>query len=327
MSDIWIVSQYGQAGFRRVVKEMTAKASSLATELDAKAVVVAIGSSIDPAECEALGFYGAAEVLCVEDERFAEYDPDLYSGILSSLLREHRPSAVLFADDSTGADLAALMAQRFEAGMVSDVVDMRIDGGRLVMTREPYSGKVYEDLAFSDGSSVGFVTVRPKAFECPESSTVAAAVTNVGPFDLPETRQTVLRVDRKASDRVELNEADYVVSGGRGVKGPEGFACLYELADVLGAAVGASRPAVDEGWMDIQYQIGQTGKSIAPRLYVACGVSGSIQHMAGASGSKCIVAINRDPDAEIFEVADYGLVADLFEAVPALTAELAKAKA
>lgn len=318
MADIWVYAEVKDKTLRHVTFEMVAAARSLADASGGDVVAVVSESEVEG--LQRLAEFGADRIALLGDA----IDPcatEAAAAMLADLVGKSSPSAVLFAHSSFGMDVAPCVAQRLGCIYIPEIVG--IEPGRNAVVREAYSGKVVETVALGCDGQTAMVTVRPKAIEAaavrgeasvPEVAWTLAACDNA--------RQVVREIARKVSGRVELTEADRVVSGGRGVGGADGFDVIGRLADVLGAAVGASRPVVDEGWLDIQYQIGQTGKAIAPDLYIACGISGSIQHMAGAAASKCIVAINRDPEAEIFKVADYGIVADLFEAVPLLTQEL-----
>lgn len=321
MAGIWVYAEPKRGAFPRVAFEMLAVARRMAQAGGADVSAVVLGSGLADADTAALGAAGADAVLVLDDAALGACAVEAHAAALEQLVASHEPDALLFADGAMGLAVGPLLAQRLDTGFVADVVAVEADDeAGFVFTREPYSGKVQADVAFAADARPMIATVRPKAFEpaAPDPTHRAPVIAQqVDGFG--DVRQTVADVVRKASGRVELTEADVVVSGGRGVKGADGFALVEELADVLGAAVGASRPAVDEGWIDIQYQVGQTGKTVAPSLYIACGISGSIQHMAGAAASKCIVAVNRDAQADIFKVADYGIVADLFEAVPLLT--------
>ncbi|WP_101722751.1 electron transfer flavoprotein subunit alpha/FixB family protein [Eggerthella timonensis] len=329
MAGIWVYAEPRDGSFPRVTFEMLALARRMADAEGTDVAAVVLGSGLGDVDCAPLGAAGADAVLALDDPALAPYTTDAYAAALAALAAQQRPDAVLFADGATGLDVGPVLAQRLDTGFVADVVAVEADAQEgFLFTREPYSGKVRADVAFAADARPMVVTVRPKAFDpaAPdEGRTAPVLMQHVDGFG--DVRQTVADVVRRASGRVELTEADAVVSGGRGTKGAAGFALVEELADVLGAAVGASRPAVDEGWTDIQFQVGQTGKTVAPSLYIACGISGSIQHMAGAAASKCIVAVNTDPQAEIFKVADYGIVADLFEAVPLLTEAFRASKA
>ena len=311
MSGIWVVVESNNGAVKNVAIEMLAAAGQLSAQGMGEVAAYVCGTGCADSAAK-LAEYGAQRVVTLEGASDKGATPDELVDALVSQAQANEPAAILFAEGALGRELSPQIAQALDTGLVSDVVDLEAAESP-VFVRLPYSGKVVERVAFEPGAAPLIATVRASAFAALEPTPGATAPVEALPLNAQAARRVI---------RVDLAEADVVVSGGRGVKGPEGFKLLEELADVLGAAVGASRPAVDEGWIDIQYQVGQTGKIVAPQLYIACGISGSIQHLAGMSSSKCIVAINKDPEAEIFAVADYGIVADLFTVVPLLTQEL-----
>ena len=324
MSGVWIFAEQKDGKFRQVVFEMLGAGRRLADHLGEPLVAVVFGRKCGDL-IKPLAEYGADRVLTAEHELFGSYTTDGWSRPLAELARTEQPRAILFAHSSVGRDLAPTVAQKLDAGQISDVVAMRIEDG-VAFHRPIYSGKAFAWMEFTSSEATMIVTVRPKSFELPELQEGRTAETRsvAVSLDPASIRQKVREVRRKASHRVELTEADVVISGGRGLKSKENFQLLEEIADLLGGAVGASRAAVDEGFRESHYQVGQTGKVVAPNLYIACGISGAIQHLAGISRSKVIVAINKDPEAEIFNVADYGVVGDLFEILPELLRELQK---
>ncbi|MFO7274646.1 MAG: electron transfer flavoprotein subunit alpha/FixB family protein [Bacillota bacterium] len=262
---------------------------------------------------------GADRVVVVKGDHLANYTPDGWLSALQQIYLQEKPDVVLMGHTGIGRDLLPRFAMRNAAGMISDAIAVKVEGGQVVFTRPIYAGKAYVTQVVKDGLIVA--TIRPNniaAMEADGGRTGEVAETEAAPVDL---RTVVKEIVRKASTGVDLTAARVVVAGGRGVRSAEGFKPLYELAEVLGGAVGASRAAADAGYCDYALQIGQTGKTVTPDLYIACGISGAIQHLAGMSASKVIVAINKDPDAPIFKVADYGIVGDLFEIVPLLTKE------
>ncbi len=285
---------------------------------------VVLGKDISSIAQEIVKF-GVNKVITVDDPTLEFYTPDGYGSILEKLVREHRPHAVILSATALGKDLAATLASRLETVLLPDCTAIDFDEeGNVVATRPIYAGKALATVK-APGVMPLVISLRPRAVGAQEElnrngQIVAAQLT---PEDL---RMKVAEIVKTVTKTVELTEADIVISGGRGMKGPENYALLEELAAVINAAVGASRAAVDAGWRDHQFQVGQTGKVVAPSLYIACGISGAIQHLVGMINSKCIVAINKDPEANIFKVADYGIVGDLFQVVPLLTEEFKKIK-
>lgn len=262
---------------------------------------------------------GADRVITVKGENLANYTPDAWLGALQKVHLEVKPDAVLFGHTGIGRDLAPRFAMRNAAGMISDATDVKVEGENVVFTRPVYAGKAYVTQVIRKGLIVA--TIRPNNVAALEADAARSGeVTDLAapPADL---RTIIKEIVRKSTQGVDLTSAKVVVAGGRGVKSADGFKPLNELAEVLGAAVGASRAAADAGYCDYAMQVGQTGKTVTPDLYIACGISGAIQHLAGMSASKVIVAINKDPEAPIFKVADYGIVGDLFDVVPLLTQE------
>ncbi|AJK66284.1 MULTISPECIES: electron transfer flavoprotein subunit alpha/FixB family protein [Bacillus amyloliquefaciens group] len=267
--------------------------------------------------------YGADKVFTADSPGLSQYTADGYAAVLRDLIENEKPDAVIFGHTSMGKDLSPKLAARFETGLISDSTDVSVTGDNIVFTRPIYSGKAFEQVISTDPFILA--TIRPnniQALEKDASRTGDIEELAAPPADL---RTVIEEVVKKTADGVDLSEAKIIVAGGRGVKSKDGFEPLKELAEVLGAAVGASRGACDADYCDYSLQIGQTGKVVTPDLYIACGISGAIQHLAGMSNSKVIVAINKDPEAEIFKIADYGIVGDLFEVVPLLTQEFKNA--
>jgi electron transfer flavoprotein alpha subunit len=286
-------------------------------------VAVLIGKSVS-ALGEELIQYGADKVVVVENDKLEQYTSDGYSQAILSVIDEEKPEGIIFGHTALGKDLSPKVASKLSSGLISDATDLEEAGGNLVFTRPIYSGKAFEKKIVTDG--LIFATIRPNNIEpLAKDESRTGEVTSLS-VDIKDLRTIIKEVVRKASEGVDLSEAKVIIAGGRGVKSEDGFNPLKELADVLGGAVGASRGACDADYCDYSLQIGQTGKVVTPDLYIACGISGAIQHLAGMSNSKVIVAINKDPEANIFNVADYGIVGDLFEVVPMLTEEFKKLK-
>lgn len=316
-----VLGEVRDGSLRNVSFEAIAAAKTVAE--GGEVVGVLVGQSVGSLGQE-LVHYGADRVITVEDEKLAQYTPDGYSQAFMAVIEQESPEGIIFGHTALGKDLSPKLAGKLKTGLVSDATDLELAGGNLVFTRPIYSGKAFEKKIVTDG--VIFATIRPNNIEPlakDESRTGDVASLSV---EIKDLRTIIKDVVRKASEGVDLSEAKVIIAGGRGVKSEDGFNPLKELADVLGGAVGASRGACDADYCDYSLQIGQTGKVVTPDLYIACGISGAIQHLAGMSNSKVIVAINKDPEANIFNVADYGIVGDLFEVVPLLTEEFKKLK-
>ncbi|WP_026688584.1 electron transfer flavoprotein subunit alpha/FixB family protein [Alteribacter aurantiacus] len=266
--------------------------------------------------------YGSDRVIAVNHPQLKGYTTDAYQQAILQVIDEEKPDSILMGHTSIGKDLSPRLAMKLGAGLISDAVAVEVSGEEVVFTRPIYSGKAFEKEA-PVGEKV-MATIRPNNIEAKEQDESRTGAVETFDVVLKDLRTVIKEVVQKATAGVDLSEANVIVAGGRGVKSKEGFEPLQELADYLGGAVGASRGACDADYCDYALQIGQTGKVVTPDLYFAIGISGAIQHLAGMSNAKTIVAINKDPDAPIFEIADYGIVGDLFEIVPLLLGELKK---
>ncbi|WP_240374660.1 electron transfer flavoprotein subunit alpha/FixB family protein [Bacillus piscicola] len=271
---------------------------------------------------ETMIHYGADRILIAENPELSHYTTDAYTQALMQIINKESPHAVVFGHTAKGKDLAPRLAAKLGVGLVSDAVEIEMNNGRAIYTRAIYSGKAFERVTVTEG--IELVSVRPNNMKALKKDTSRNGPVTAFDPEIKNLRTIVKEIVNKTRGGGDLSEAKIIVAGGRGVKSKEGFRPLEELAEVLGGAVGASRGACDAEYCDYSMQIGQTGKVVTPDLYIAAGISGAIQHLAGMSQSKIVVAINKDPEAPIFDVADYGIVGDLFDIVPKLTAELKK---
>lgn len=304
--------------------EVLGKATELAAALGVPAAVLVMGESTDEAVRQA-GAYGAQTVYTLTGPLYAQFRLSAYADGLKQAVEAAGATVVLAAATTRGREVVAAVACDMDAGMAPDAVDLRMEDGKLAAVRPVYSNNILTDILFN--TPVQFASVRPRSFPMPEAGGGQAEVVALtSALDESQVLEKVLEVKSTDSGEVNLADAGIIVSGGRGVAAdPEkGFALVADLATVLGAAVGASRAAVDAGYVPYKHQVGQTGKTVKPDLYIAAGISGAIQHLAGMSGSKVIVAINKDAEAPIFERAHYGIVGDLYEVLPALTEEFKK---
>jgi len=319
---VLVLGEVRDQQLRNVSYEAIAAAKTMAE--GGEVVGVLLGEQVKDL-ANSLIHYGADRVVIVEDEKLAQYTSDAYSQAFMAVVEAENPDGIVFGHTALGKDLSPKIASKLNSGLVSDVTAIGNEDGNIIFTRPIYSGKAFEKKIVTDG--LLFATVRPNNITPLEKDENRSGEVSSISVDIKDLRSIIKEVVRKTSEGVDLTEAKVIVAGGRGVKSAEGFKPLQELADVLGGAVGASRGACDAEYCDYSLQIGQTGKVVTPDLYIACGISGAIQHLAGMSNSKVIVAINKDPEANIFKVADYGIVGDLFEVVPMLTEEFKKLKA
>lgn len=328
--DIWVLIETSQGRAAGVGLELLAPGAELAHRLGQKVVAVVLGENNAEAE-KAAAAYGADAVLSVEDASYAHYSTDAYTCGMAALVKKYRPSILMIGATIIGRDLGPRLSCRLRTGLTADCTSLDIDGetGVMAWTRPAFGGNLMATIQ-CENTRPQMGTVRPGVFKkaAPDWSRSVEMIKEQLPVPDEAVRTTLIEsIQEAAAELVKLEDAEIIVSGGRGLGKAENFSYIRELADALGGAVGASRAAVDAGWIPHVHQVGQTGKTVAPKVYIACGISGAIQHLAGMSGSDCIVAINKDPDAPIFSVADYGVVGDLFQVIPAMVKEIKRLKA
>ena len=323
-NDIWVFVEHDQGEPKRVALELATKSKQLADQLGGSTAAVAFLSGA-ARTADKLGSYGSAAVFVAENEKLGAYAIAPQAQVLAELIAEKKPRAVLFAASSSGKDIAAQVGARLGLGVLTNSVDLLVKDGGLVSVAPAFGGTI-EVQSATVGEGTGLICVRPNAF-VPEQIGGTAQVVQV---DVAVKEESLLAkvVDSvvEAGAQAPLEEAAVIVAGGRGVGGPDGFKVLEDLARELGGVVGASRACVDAGWISYPHQVGQTGKTVKPNLYIACGISGAVQHKVGMQTSKVIVAINKNPESPIFEFCDLGIIGDLFEVVPKLTEEVRKRK-
>jgi len=315
--------EHDASGLRKSAFEIIAAGALVAEKLGGPFSAVVVGA--DPADAAAaLTGLGVPKVQTVADAALSRTVSDGFAAALAAAVGVADPAVVLLAASMTGKDLGPALAARIGAGVISDAVGFDVVDGNLRALRPVYAGQVRATVEPTGWPVV--MTLRPNVFPPAVASDGGGEIAAVT-VDLADAIRMIVKEVREPEERkVDLTEADIVVSGGRGMKGPENFHLVEALADALGGVVGVSRAVVDAGWRPHVEQVGQTGKTVSPKLYVACGISGAIQHLAGMSSSKCIVAINKDPEAPIFKVADYGIVGDVMEVLPVLTEKIAAEK-
>jgi len=318
---ILVVAEQRDSKIKKSSFEAVGAAIMLADELKGSCVALVVGSGVEAVAGD-LGAYGASRVLVVDSPKLARHSNSAYAKVIAEVAAKEQAAIVLLPASQMGKDLAPRVAVKLNAGLAADCVALRVENGNVIATRPVFAGKTLLDIKVK--TPVKMFTLRPNVFAAARNGQRVAVEKMDVPLEDGDFTATVTEMS-VATGRPDVTEADIIVSGGRGLKGPENFHLVEELADVLGAGVGASRAVVDAGWRPHDEQVGQTGKTVSPTMYVACGISGAVQHLAGMSSSKYIVAINKDKDAPIFQIADYGIVGDVTEILPELTAQLKQA--
>lgn len=319
---IIVIGENRDGALRYVTFEAIAAAKKI--NPDAEIVGIICGAEDLANQGQEMIYFGADRVITIQHDNLKTYTSEGYGQAVLAAVNEESPDGIVMGHTSIGKDLTPKLAARLDSGLVSDAVDIESEGDQPAFVRPIYSGKAFEKKIITDGLT--FVTIRPNNIPALERDESRLGEVTANEVDVTDIRTVIKDVIRKASEGVDLSEANVIVAGGRGVKNADGFKPLYELADVLGGAVGASRGACDAEYCDYALQIGQTGKVVTPDLYIAVGISGAIQHLAGMSNSKVIVAINKDSEANIFNIADYGIVGDLFDIIPKLIEEIKSVK-
>ncbi|MGB7296062.1 MAG: electron transfer flavoprotein subunit alpha/FixB family protein [Candidatus Aminicenantales bacterium] len=302
--------------------EALSEAGRIAAELKTEAAAVVVGTGKDGLATE-LAACGASKVYLLENAALDQYSTQDHGAVLADLVKKTGPSAVFFSATSMGKDLAPRLAARMGVGVATECTQVAVKDGKLEFTRPIFAGKAL--LTFRLTSSPQIVSLRPNVFPLAQTAGAGEVIKAAVEVPVCKAAASVTEILQERGGEMDVTEADFIISGGRGMKGPENFGLLREISELIPrSAVGASRSAVDSGWIGHQHQVGQTGKTVSPNLYMAFGISGAIQHLAGMSSSKVIVAVNKDPDAPIFKVADFGVVGDLFQVIPPLKEELKK---
>lgn len=317
---ILAVLEQREGNLKKVSFEAASVALNLANQLGLQAEAVVVGKEIS--NLNELSKFGISKLTHLKNESLENYSPSAYAEAIASFAKDNEAKILIFPNTAMGVDLAPRVAVKLNSGIVMDCMKLEVKDNEVIATRPVYAGKALIDVKLK--SDIKIFTIRPNVFK-PQAVDSPTVQIEVKQIDNPNLK-TKVTAFKKSEGKLDVAEADIIVSGGRGMKGPENFHLIEELAEVLGAAVGASRAVVDAGWRPHREQVGQTGKTVSPSLYIACGISGAIQHLAGMSSSKYIVAINKDKDAPIFNVADYGIAGDVFEILPALTEEIKKLK-
>jgi electron transfer flavoprotein alpha subunit len=318
---VLVIAEQRDGTLKKVSLEMLGAGAALAAALGGRVEAVLLGSGL-AGQADTLAQHGAAMVYVADDPALGRYSSEGYTKVLADLIAKTAPAVLLLGATAMGKDLGPRLAARLGVGLASECIALEVEEGRLLATRPIFAGKALAKVRLNGDPQVA--TVRPNVLPVPEAQAGLAAAVEPVAVDVGTVRAQVVDIIGAGEGEIDVAEADIIVSGGRGVGGPEGFAPVRSLAKALVAAVGASRAAVDAGWIEHSHQVGQTGKTVTPNLYIALGVSGAIQHLAGMKTSKVIVAVNKDPEAPIFKVANYGIVGDLFEVAPLLEAEFGK---
>lgn len=322
MGDILVFAENENGKVKKSAFELLSKANELSGQAGGSVIAVLVGKGLDGLAND-LAQYGAKKVVLAESDKLAEYNTIAYTKALEQVVGEFKPSVVLASASEMGKDFLPRLAARLKVGLASDVTELKIEGGKLIAKKPVYSGKAFVDVVFN--TPVQMVSSRPNSFPVAAAKAGAQAEVIKKSIDVGELVNPVHeRQQGQGGTKVDLTEAEIIVSGGRAMGSADNFKVLAPLAEALGATIGASRAAVDSGYAAHDMQVGQTGKVVNPKLYVACGISGAIQHLAGMRTSKVIVAINKDPEAPIFSKADYGIVGDLFTLVPLIAEEIKK---